>query len=136
MLRVPAPRALALAFCLIAIGCDQNAPESEARNRLAHVLRDSLGTASNPNVGFIVDGGERDSHLYLMFDTTAVINASDSVFAVRALEIARFAARHYDKAKRLDSITVATRKAVERGVWRIQHTSTFPAAQVANAGRP
>jgi hypothetical protein len=126
---VGVPRALAAAFCLAFLGCERNDLESAARNRLAQVLRDSLGQRSNPNVAFIVDGGRRDSHLYVMFDTTAVANASDSVFALRALDIARFSLRHYDKATELDSITIATRKSVERGVWRIQHTRTFPAYQ-------
>jgi len=129
MARAGVSRTLAAAICLALLGCAPNASESEGRNRLAQILRDSLGAASNPNVGFIVDEGKRDSHLYVMFDTTAVANASDSVFAARALDIARFSLRHYDKATQLDSITIATRKAVERGVWRIQHTRTFASDQ-------
>jgi hypothetical protein len=64
-----------------------------------------------------------------MFDTTVAINASDSMFAARALDIARFALRHYDKATQLDTITIATRKAVERGFWQVQHTRTFAAEE-------
>ena len=40
------------------------------------------------------------------------------------------------KHEGLAIVYAATRKAVERGVWRIQHTSTFSAAQVADASRP
>jgi hypothetical protein len=89
------------------------------------VLRDSLGTTTNPKVAFIIDGGRRDSHLYVMFDTAAVGNVSDSVFEQRARILARFAVRHYDKVGELDSVTVATRELVQPGVWRLHHSHAF-----------
>lgn len=114
-----------LGISLLGLACSPKAPEPEARERLAQVLRDSLGTTTNPNVAFIIDGIRRDSHLYVMFDTTAVGNVSDSGFEHRARDLARFAVRHYDKADKLDSVTVATREGVKPGVWRVHHSQTF-----------
>ena len=98
-----------LGLSLLTLACSPKGPEPEARDRLSQVLRDSMGTTTNPNVAFIIDGGRRDSHLYLIFDTTAVGNVSDSVFEHRARDFAQFAVRHYDKAGELDSVTVAIR---------------------------
>jgi hypothetical protein len=121
-----------LAFSLAAFACDPKGPESEARDRLATDLRDSLGSAADPNVAFITNGAEKDSHLYVMFDTTAFANVSDSIFELRARDLARFAMRHYEKASRLDSVTVAARESVRPDVWRVHHTRTFTSAQVKN----
>ncbi|MFN2638481.1 MAG: hypothetical protein ABR585_15910, partial [Gemmatimonadaceae bacterium] len=115
---------------------DPRAPESEARARLATVLRDSLGRIADPNVAFIVDDGHRDSHLYVMFDTTAAPNVSDSVFQLRARDLARFAMRHYEKAGELDSVTIATRESVQSGVWRIHHTRAFAVANLKEPEAP
>jgi hypothetical protein len=115
----------ALVFCLAPLACAREGHESEARARLATILRDSLGATTDPNVAFITDGGHRNSHLYVMFDTTAVPNVSDSVFELRARDLARFAMRHYEKAGELDSVTVATRESVQPGLWRIHHSSAF-----------
>ena len=127
------PRSLvsyALVFCLAPLACAREGHESEARARLTTVLRDSLGAATDPNVAFIANGGRRDSHLYVMFDTTEVPNVSDSVFELRARDIARFAMRHYEKAGELDSVTVATRESVQPGMWRIHHSSAFGVARL------
>lgn len=124
------------ALCLGATACEKNGPEAEARARLASVLRDSLGAATNPNVAFIVDDGSRDRHLYVLFDTTAFATISDSAFVVRARDIARFSLRHYGKAQALDSITVASRETLTPAEARIHHTATFAIAELReSAGR-
>jgi hypothetical protein len=120
----------AIAILLFAPACNPKASESQAREALARVLRDTLGPTTNPNVAFIIDGGRRDSHLYLMFDTTAVPNVSDSLFDLRARNLASFAMRHYDKASQLDSVTVATREALQPGVWRLHHSRAFATASL------
>jgi hypothetical protein len=126
----------AFVFCLAAVACHPKASDSEARTRLARILRDSLGQSSDPNVAFITEGDRRDSHLYVMFDTTAIPNVSDSVFERRARDLARFAVRHYDEASKLDSVTVATRESVQRGVWKIRHSRAFAVAGLNESGAP
>ena len=125
-----------LAFCVAALACDPKGPESEARARLATDLRDSLGSAANPSVAFIIDGAKRDSHLYVIFDTTFFPNVSDSVFQLRARDVAGFAMRHYEKASHLDSVTVAARDSVQPGGWRIHHTGTFSSALAGKVDAP
>jgi hypothetical protein len=124
------------AFCLAAVACHPNAPDSDARARLATVLRDSLGGIADPNVGFISDGGHRESHLYVTFDTSAAPNVSESLFERRARDLARFAVRHYDKASKLDSVTVATRELRQAGVWRVHHRRAFAIASLKEPGAP
>lgn len=123
----------ALGFCLASFACEPQGHESQARDRLTRVLRDSLGATTDPNVAFIKDGGSRDSHLYVMFDTTAFPNVSDSVFELHARDLARFAIRHYDQAEMLDSVTVESREAVKPGMWRIHHTRAFAIAELKGA---
>jgi|SRR4051812_22577127 hypothetical protein len=117
-------------LCLAAVACRSGGPDAAARARLASDLRDSLGRGTDPTVAFIADGGRPESHLYLAFDTTAAPDASDSSFAVRARDLARFAVRHYADAGKLDSITVATREATQPGAWRIHHKRGFAVANL------
>ena len=126
----------ALGFSLAPLGCEPQGHESEARDRLTRVLRDSLGATTDPNVGFISDGGGRGSHLYVLLDTTAFPNVSESVFELHARDLARFAIRHYDQAEMLDSITVASREAVKPGTWRIHHTRAFAVGRLKGASVP
>jgi hypothetical protein len=133
------PLALVSLFtvCFGAAACEKNGPESEARARLASILRDSLGVATEANVAFIVDGRSRDRHLYVLFDTTAFANLSDSAFVVRARDVARFSLRHYEKAQALDSITVASRETLTLAEARIHHTATFAIAELRESvGKP
>ena len=95
---------------------------------MAAILRDSLGQSSDARVAFIDDGGRRESHLYVMLDTAAVPNVSDSAFAIRARALARFAVRHYDKARALDSVTISARERGQPGVWKVLHKRTFAVA--------
>ena len=124
------------AFCLAEVACQPEAPDSRALARLTVALRDSLGRAADPNAAFITDGGHRESHLYLTFDTTAVPNASDSVFEDRARDLARFAVSHYERASDLDSITVATRELVQPGAWRVHHRHSFVISGLKVTGAP
>jgi hypothetical protein len=123
----------ALILCLAFTGCGEKAPEDVARAKLASILRDSLGDAADPQVGFIVNGPPppRYTHLYVHFDTAAFANLSDSAFALRARDVARFAVRHYPQANILDSVTVAAR---DSAAW-IRHTLTFPVAQLQDVRR-
>ena len=115
---------------LATLECSPKPPEAEARSRLAALLSDSLGRTSDLKVSFLVDGGSRDTHLYVNFDTLAFSNQSDSSFQLYARDIARLSIRHYEKANHLDSITVSARKEVKPGLSRIYHTRTFSIAQL------
>ena len=100
------------------------------------MLRDSLGRSSDASVAFIESGDRRDSHLYVMLDTAAVPNLSDSAFAIRARELARFAVRHYDNASTLDSVTVSARVPGQPGVWKVHHVRAFGVTSLSDAGVP
>jgi hypothetical protein len=113
-----------------ALACEPKGHEPEARAKLTAILRDSLGAATDPKVAFIIDGNDRDQHLYVHFDTTAFPNLADSAFGFRAREIAQLSMRHYEKVDHLDSITVASREDVKPGVARIHHQRTFSLAQL------
>jgi hypothetical protein len=112
------------------IACAKDDHEAEARATLASFLRDSLGPATDPQVAFIAGGGPRDSHLYVHFDTSAFANASDSAFAARARDVARFALRHYPNPQALDSVTIGARENMGPGIAKIHHTLTFPVAEL------
>jgi hypothetical protein len=94
------------------------------------MLRDSLGQSSDASVASIDNGARRDSHLYVMLDTAAVPNVSDSAFALRARAIASFAARHYEHASALDSVTVSTRVPGQPGAWKVHHKRSFAVARL------
>lgn len=126
----------ALALCLVAVTCRPKVPDADARTRLITALRDSVGAAVNPDVGFITDGGHRESHLYVTFDTSAAPALSDPLFDERARDLARFALRHYEKVSDLDSVTVATRQLRQPGVWQVQHRRTFAVAGLKEPGAP
>jgi hypothetical protein len=112
------------------IACAKDDHQAEARATLASFLRDSLGTTTDPQVAFIAGGGPRDSHLYVHFDTSAFANASDSAFAARARDVARFALRHYPNPQTLDSVTIGARENVAPGMAKIHHTLAFPVAEL------
>jgi hypothetical protein len=123
-----------LALCLPSASCGPKTPG--ARARLTTVLRDSLGEGVKPNVGFLADGGGPGSHLYVTLDTDAVPNESDSLFARRARDLARFAVRHYERAGNLDSVTVAVQEAWQPGVWRVVHSRAFAIASLKEPSAP
>lgn len=117
----------ALTVCLAVVACH---PESkaDARTRLAVVLRDSTSGMGEPNVSLLIDGGRRGSHLYVAFDTTAMPDLPDSVFARSSREFARFAVRHYEQAAELESVTVAMRVPMQPGAWRVMRSRAFAVA--------
>lgn len=119
-----------------ALSCSPKPPEAEARAKLREALRDSLGRTADPNVAFLANGTSRDTHLEVLFDTLAFSNQSDSAFQMHAREIVAFSVRHYDKANHLDSITVATRKEVEPGLFRLYHRQTFSVAELRQDSPP
>lgn len=123
-----------LALSFPAAGCHPRTPSSDARERLATVLRDSLGESFKPKVSFLGDGGRPESHLYVTIDTDAVPDESDSVFVRRALDLARFAVRHYERAGNLDSVTVAVEEFWQPGVWRVVHSRAFAIASLDSTG--
>lgn len=126
----------AIVACCSAVACRPSDAASGARERLAAILRDSLGQSSDARVAFIDNGGRRDSHLYVMLDTAAVPNVSDSAFAIRARALARFAVRHYDNARALDSITISAREPGQPGVWKVHHVRAFAVAGLEDSSAP
>ena len=126
----------AVVSCLAAVACQPQDATSAARARLASALRDSLGRSSDANVGVINHGSRASSHLYVMLDTAAVPNVSDSAFAIHARAVARFAVRHYDNASTLDSVTVATREPLQPGVWKVHHKRAFAVAGLSDSSAP
>jgi hypothetical protein len=128
--RLGTPFSLAFPLLLGALACDKKGPESEARASLTSILRDSIGAATDPKVAFIIEGNDRDKHLYVHFDTSAFPNMADSAFGLRAREIAQLSMRHYEKLDNLDSITVASRENLEPGVARVHNRRAFSIAQL------
>ena len=102
---------------------------TNSRQRLASVLRDSLGEAADPQVAY-----QRDStHLLVELATAAFPTVSDSILTGEARNIGSFALRHYEKASQLDSVTVLYREAAPRaGIWYIRHERTFAVANLRN----
>jgi hypothetical protein len=124
--------AIEKAFPLLigSLACNEKGPEPEARANLTSILRDSVGADTDPQVAFIVEGNDRDKHLYVHFDESAFPNMTDSAFGPRAREIAQLSMRHYEKVNNLDSITVASRENLAPGKARIHHQRTFSVAQL------
>jgi hypothetical protein len=122
--------ACSVTMLFIWIACAKDGHEPEARATLASFLRDSMGPSADPQVAFIAGGGPRDSHLYVHFDTSAFANTSDSAFAARARDVARFALRHYPDPQTLDSVTIGARENMGPGIAKIHHTLTFPVAEL------
>ena len=96
---------------------------ANSRERLASVLRDSLGEAADPQVAY-----QRDStHLLVELATAAFPTVSDSILTGQARAIGVFALRHYEGTSQLDSVTILYREAAPHpGIWYIRHTRTFP----------
>ena len=128
--------ACAVVLCLAAAACQPKGAASDARARLAAALRDSLGRSSDASVAFISDGGRSDSHLYVMLDTAAVPNVSDSAFAIRARSLAGFVMRHYDNARALDSVTTSARTPGQTGVWKVHHIRAVAVAGLGDSSAP
>jgi hypothetical protein len=100
---------------------------TNSRERLASVLRDSLGEAADPHVAY-----QRDStHLLVELATAAFPTVSDSILTGQARGIGGFTLRHYERANQLDSVTVLYREAAPHpGIWYVRHTRTFPVASI------
>ena len=103
---------------------------ANSRERLAYALRDSLGTAADPQVAF-----QRDStHLLVELATAAFPTIPEAALTHQARSIAGFAVRSYENANQLDSVTVLYREAARHpGVWHIRHERTFPIGELRNA---
>ena len=115
----------------VAIGCAQDT-DTPARTQLAAALRDSLGSAADPQVGFLV----HRRHLLVHLDSKSFEGASDSTFAAQAKELAQFSLRHYKNAAVLDSITVESRQVITRGQAMIQKQSqAFAITQLTGNAR-
>ena len=99
---------------------------ANSRERLASELKDSLGEAANPDVGFMKDS----THLLVNLATVAFRTVPESVLTVQARDIGRFALRHYERATEVDSVTVLYREAVSPGFWYVRHERTFPAGEL------
>ena len=100
---------------------------ANSRERLSYALRDTLGTAADPQVAF-----QRDStHLLVQLATVAFPAMPEAVLTQQARNIAVFAARHYENANQLDSVTVLYREATPHpGIWHIRHERTFPIGEL------
>jgi hypothetical protein len=100
-----------------------------SRERVASALRDSLGTAADPQVAFQKDS----THLLVQLATVAFPTMPEAALTDQARNIGAFAVRHYENANQLDSVTVLYREAAPpRGVWYIRHARTFPIGDLRN----
>src|SRR3979409_113377 len=77
------PRLLVIA---VALACGRESAD-HSRERVASALRDKLGKSADPSVGFL----NNREHLQVSLSAAAFVNSSDSAFAGRAKDIARFA---------------------------------------------
>ena len=99
------------------------------RERVTSALRDSLGTAADPQVAFQKDS----THLLVQLATVAFPTIPEAALTYQARNIAAFAVRHYENANQLDSVTVLYREAApHRGIWYIRHERTFPIRSLPN----
>ena len=101
---------------------------ANSRERLASALKDRVGEAADPDVGFMRDS----THLLVNLATVAFRTVSDSVLTVQARDIGAFALRQYERANELDSVTVLYREKVSSGFWYVRHERTFPVAELRN----
>jgi len=96
---------------------------ANSRERVTSALRDSLGTAADPQVAFQKDS----THLLVQLATVAFPTIPEAALTDQARNIAAFAVRHYENANQLDSVTVLYREAAPHGgIWYIRHERTFP----------
>ena len=101
---------------------------ANSRERLASALKDRVGEAADPDVGFMRDS----THLLVNLATVAFRTVPDSVLTVQARDIGAFALRHYERANEVDSVTVLYREKVSSGFWYVRHERTFPVAELRN----
>lgn len=107
-------------FALVACwGCTPDGP----RENVASALREKLGEAADPKVGFQPDS----THLLVHLATVAFPTVPENELTRRARAIASFAFRRYANASDADSVTVLYREAVRPGMWWIRHERTFSA---------
>jgi hypothetical protein len=102
---------------------------ANSRERLASALKERLGEAANPDVGFFRDS----THLLVNLATVAFRTVPESVLTVQARDIGRFAQHNYERASEVDSVTVVYREAVSPGLWYVRHERTFPVGDLRNA---
>jgi len=110
---------------VFAAACEKKDAGAVARDALASQLRDSIGATADPQVSLFSGGPSPERHLYIQLDTAAFANQSEPQFADHAGDVARFATRHYDVSRPIDSITVASRSPMGPGIWKIYHSRTF-----------
>jgi len=101
---------------------------ANSRERLAAALKDRVGEAADPDVGFMRDS----THLLVNLATVAFRTVPDSALTVQARDIGAFALRHYERADEVDSVTVLYREKVSSGFWWIRHERTFPVGELRN----
>lgn len=111
--------------------CSSPAPD-RSRERVAAALRDTLGTAADPQVAF----RRAPTHLLIHLDSTVFAGLPDSAFASQARKIAYFALRQYDRRAEVDSVTVLEREVLAAGqVMRDRRWRTFPTAALLESSR-
>lgn len=111
---------------VVVLACKQQPPE-DSRERLAIALSDSMGRVSDAHVAFLRDS----THLLIELSGPEFYGMPDSMFPTVANDIARFGLRHYDKADRLDSVSVLDRDSVVGG-WRVIHLARFSVEDLRN----
>ena len=117
-----------LLIAAVGLTCARDS-DSEARERVASALSDTLGKSADPSVGFL----DNRKHLQVSLSAARFPESSDSAFAAQARQIARFALARYRNAAGLDSITVLDREPVSDGVWRMHHVRTFTVDELRSA---
>lgn len=114
-----------LLLLAVAVACTG---PGNSRERLASALKDRLGDAANPDVGFIRDS----THLLVNLATVAFRSVPESALTVQARDIGRFALQHYERANDVDTVTVLYREKVSSGFWYIRHERTFAVGDLRN----
>ena len=110
----------AFVLVLVSLGCVA-APNTPERKEVASVLKERLGDASQPDIGYI----RNNAHLLVNLSTTAFPSLADSILAPRAREIATLALESYKLRKDLDSVTVVFREKAGTGMWWIRYERGF-----------
>ena len=123
---------LFLSTIVAASACEQDSTH-HARQRVASLLREQLGDAADPQIGFMRDS----THLLVDLSTAAFPVLVDSMLTKRARGFAVTALKNYEMSKSLDSITVTYNERLghKGGGW-LRHFDTFPVSDLRDVNAP
>jgi hypothetical protein len=111
-----------MAVAFLAACVDVKPTREDYAGHLKHLLRDSLGGASLPDVSFIGDS----THLLVRLSGVEFRRMDDTTFARKAAEIARLAVRRYEQGTMVESVTVSVTDRVVNGNTPRSRERTFP----------